>query len=103
MSAEVQRDLVEFDLIERFGWTREEVLKTPYKWIQKFYIFQKAKEAGVQDRRGVNELKSNAGKPGGKRQIITDPKQIVASNKPTAQGPEKQITKPTNVNKGVKK
>ena len=55
MPADIQNDLVEIDLITRFGWTLEYIKKLPYKWIQKFYIYDSLKNDAREIRTKMDE------------------------------------------------
>ena len=56
-SAEIQRDLTEILLCEKFGWTPEQIAKIPYKWIQKYFIIDNARNAGLDMKQQKNKFK----------------------------------------------
>lgn len=56
-SAEIQKDLIEMTLCEKFGWLPEQIARLPYRWIQKFFIIENAKNAGLDMKSQIEKFK----------------------------------------------
>jgi transposase len=53
----VNRDLIELFFIEKYHWLPQDIMRIPYKWIQKYFIIEKYKDAGISDKRRTEEVK----------------------------------------------
>jgi len=61
-SAELNRELVEFQLIEEFGWLPQDIAKIPYIWLQKFFLIRRQKSVTLQQKAEREAKKSVAAK-----------------------------------------
>ena len=53
----INNDLIEIFLMEKFHWLPQDIAKIPYKKIQKYFIIEKYKDAGISDKRRTEEVK----------------------------------------------
>lgn len=86
--AELSRYFVEKDLMERYHWTPQQINALSYKWIQKFYLFEKARNSAQETKQELERFKSehtqssgSSGRGQTRKSVITGFKNVVTSNK----------------------
>ena len=51
----MNRDLIEFELIEQFHWLPQDIAKIPYKSLQKFFLIRQHKQIGLETQKGIDQ------------------------------------------------
>jgi hypothetical protein len=66
----IERDLVERYFMDTYHWTPNQIGELSYKWVQKYFMFNKYKEDTIDAKRQIEEFKkenSGNGKTSRKR------------------------------------
>ncbi len=53
--ANLRRYMLERELIEKYHWTPNQIAKIPFKWLQEYYMFEKAKSSGQATRQELDK------------------------------------------------
>lgn len=88
--AELMKDLVERDLMEKYHWTPKQIKELDYIWVQKYYLFDRIKKDALDTKSRLDAFKQeNSGAPNrtvpqsqkgkGKKVILTGNK-VVGQN-----------------------
>lgn len=88
--AELMKDLVERDLMEKYHWTPKQIKELDYIWIQKYYLFDRIKKDAMETKSQLDVLKKeNSGTPvrgKGKKTMLTGNKVVGSNQKANKKG-----------------
>lgn len=83
--AELMRDFVERDFMERYHWTPQQIAGLNYKWIQRFYLIEKMRKEATEAKAQVDQFKSgsnpNRSSGRGQKRMVLTGSNVVSSNK----------------------
>ena len=63
----ISKKLVEYELVEQYHWTYEQIEKTPYKKLQELFIIKKQKTEVIQAKVNIKKAKEQQPGPGKKK------------------------------------
>lgn len=73
--------IVERDLMEKFHWTPQEIAKIPYKWIQKFYLFENTRINATETKKELQTPASNIPKKISNNNLIKNSNEVKGGKK----------------------
>lgn len=56
----ISKKLLEFELIEQYHWTYEQIQRTPYRKLQELFVIRKQKNEATQTKINVQKAKQAA-------------------------------------------
>lgn len=59
----INKDLVELHFIEKYHWLPNDIAKIPYRWIQKYFLIDRARTEGIATKQAVDKFKQEHTKP----------------------------------------
>lgn len=55
----INQDLIELYFVEKYHWLPQDIKNIPYKWIQKYFLYDKHRDEAIQQKNELENLRKS--------------------------------------------